>query len=383
MFHRSCPRGRSSLVVAAAAIAAGLLVCRATSAQSVVVDGDCADLAAIAGVSAEDRAFDVAPALRSGFDFTRVFVHYSPKRDTLFLGLDLLDSLEGPGVAGDADGDSNPHDRTHPAVREDQTGVGPNEYYVFEIDTDQDGAFTGYDDLRVVYKANRLRLERGTGDGAAPGLSGRVAIGTRGVPFDSHLPNQNRATEDIEIAVAGYANQDNTPGSFHLRVTAGSSVDSLPDDVSDDGPIGYELGSVLELRTEFADPDQRTLGRCAVAFPGDVVSVAAIVTNNGFEPFRPAWLIFHFPTGLDYVPGSVRGAAEGKMIPRPDGLVVRFVRPGGDTTLEPGETARVTFDIAVVSFPACHMTVRGFAEGMFLDGITCAFSSTETICFVE
>ncbi len=382
MFHRFCPQGRRSSFVVASALAAVLAISRSAPAQSVVVDGDCADLAAIARVAANDRAFDVSPALRSGFDFTRVLVHYYPKSDTLYLGLNLLDSIDGPGVAGDADGDSNPHDRTHAGVREDQVGVGRNEYYVFEIDTDLDGGFTGYEDLRVIYKDNRLKLERGTGDGAAPVTSGRVALGTRGVPFDSHLPNQNRETEDVEIAVAGYANQDNTPGSFGLRVTAGSAVDSLPDDVSD-GPIHYELGSPLTLRTEFADPDQRTLGDCAVAFPGDVVSVAAIVTNEGREPLRPAWLIVHFPTGLDYVPGSVRGAAEGRTIPRPDGLIVRFVRPGGDATLEPGETARVTFDIAIVSFPECHMTVRGYAEGVFMDGITCLFSSTETICFVE
>jgi hypothetical protein len=380
MSHRQFAPARRALAVAFLVAIPSFV-----SAQPIVVDGNLADFEALSTpLVASDAAFDVSPRMRSGFDFTRVLVHYYPKADTLYLGLDFLDSEGGPGVVGDADGDSDPNARTHPEVRTDQFGVGQNEYYVFEIDTDNDGNFSEYGDLRVRYKDNRLSLERGDGHReVAPGLSARIAIGTRGVPFDPRLPNQNRSTDDLEIAIFGYANQDDAPRTFGVRVRAGSSVDSLPDDVSDD-PIEYAFGEVLEFRVFFPDPDQRRLGDCAVAFPGDVVTVAARVTNHSRAALRPAWMIFHFPTGFEYVSGSVANAEEGRMIPTEDGKVIRFVRPGGDATLEPGESATVTFNVALVSFPTCHMTIRAYAEGVLAsDGETCVFSCLEALCFVE
>jgi hypothetical protein len=380
MLHRHRPLRRR---VQFAAFVVSVLLPAVASAQKVMVDGDLSDLGAFAPVVALDPASDVSTIMASGFDFTRVLVHYYPKRDTLYLGLDLMDSFEGPGVAGDADGDKNPSARTHPEVPEDQTGVGPKEYYIFEIDTDQDGNFAGYQDLRVKFKNNAISLERGDGSAPAPGLRGRVAIGTRGASHDPRLPNQNRQTDDVEMSIFGYANQDNTPRSFAVRVRAGSLVDGLPDDTSDD-PIEFGFPEILRFRTRFADPDQRTLGDCAVAFPGDIVTVEATVTNLGAFPLRPAWMVLHFPTGLEYVAGSVGNATEGRDIPSSDGQVVRFVWLGGDAELSPGETATVTFAIRVVSFPTCHMTIRGYAEGVIRDGSNdCEFSCLETICLVE
>lgn len=380
MVHsRRAPFRRTS----SAGFVLSLLLPAVASAQKAMVDGNLADLATETALVVSDPASDVSPIMASGFDFKRVLVHYYPKRDTLYLGLDLVDSAEGPGVAGDSDGDKNPSAVSHPEVPKDQYGIGQNEYYVFEIDTDLDGNFAGYEDLRVKFKNNTLALERGDGSETAPGLRARVAIGTRGASSDPLLPNQNRGTDDVEISIAGFANQDNTPRTFGLRVRAGSTVDSLPDDVSDE-PIAFEFGDALELRTRFSDPGQRMLGDCAVAFPGDVVTVEATVTNRAAAPLRPTWMVLHFPAGLEYVGGSVGNATEGREIPSSDGQIVRFVGLGGDPELAPGESATVTFAIRVVSFPTCHMAIRLYAEGVIRDGTNdCEFSCLETICLVE
>lgn len=376
---RRAPFRRTS----SAAVVLSVLLPSVAAAQKAMVDGDLSDLATETALVVNDPASDVSPIMASGFDFTRVLVHYYPKRDTLYLGLDLVDSFAGPGVAGDSDGDKDPSAVSHPEVPKDQYGIGQNEYYVFEIDTDGDGNFAGYEDLRVKFKNNYLSLERGDAAEVAPGLRARVAVGTRGAATDPRIPNQNRATDDLEISIAGFANQDNTPRTFGLRVRAGSTVDSLPDDVSDE-PIAFEFGAALELRTRFIDPDQRTLGDCAVAFPGDVVTVEATVTNTAAAPLRPTWMVLHFPEGLEYVGGSVDNATEGREIPSSDGQVVRFVGLGGDPELSPGESATVTFAIRVVSFPTCHMAIRLYAEGVIRDGTNdCLFSCLETICLIE
>jgi len=378
------PQLRSSPRIRALVVAACLAVPSIAAAQPLVVDGDLHDFSAVNPTTCHDAGWDVSPHMRSGFDFTRVLVHFFPKQDTVYLGLDFLDTAQGPGVVGDADGDSNPNGRTHPEVAKDQFGVGYNEYYVFEIDTNENGRFDDYADLRVRYKDNRLTLERGSRNRDLPeGLGARIAIGTRGVPFDPHLPNQNRASDDLEISITGYAFVDETPGSFRVRVLAGSSVDSMPDDESDD-IIEYAFGSPLEFDAFFPDPGQRRMGDCAVAFPGDVVTIAARVKNNGSATLRPSWMIFHFPAGFRYVEGSVSNAEVGRMIPIDGGVAVRFVRPGGDSTLSPGEEATVTFDVAIDSFPDCHMTIRAYAEGVLAsDGITCVFSDLDALCIVE
>lgn len=384
MFRRRFRSVRRALAAAASFAVAVSVAPSLVSAQPLAVDGDLADFTAATTFVASDRASDVSARMRSGFDFTRVLVHYYPKTDTLYLGLDLLDSDDGPGVAGDADGDSNPNGLSRGDVRQDEFGVGRNEYYVFEIDADDDGRFDEYFDLRVKYKDNRLVIERGDSHHrAVPEVSGRIAIGTRGAANDPHLPNQNRATEDIEIAIDGYARFDEVPRSFRVRAHAGSLVDSSRDDESDD-TVEYAFGEVLEFRLFFPDPDQRRMSDCAVAMPGDVVTVAGTVTNNGSVTLRPSWLIFHFPNGLRYVEGSVANAEKGRMFPAEDGTVVRFVRPGGDSMLEPGESATVTFNVAADFFPTCHLTIRAYAEGVLSsDGITCIFSSLEALCIVE
>jgi len=381
MLHprNSCPLRRR---VPLAALTLAALWPAIASAQKTTLDGDLSDLTARAAAQSSDPSGDVSPVMASGFDFTRVLVHYAAKKDTLYLGLDLTDA-DGAGVPGDSDGDKNPSGLSHPEVPRDQYGVGQNEYYVFEIDTNQDGNFAGYEDLRVRYKNNVLSLERGDGADPAPGLRGRVMIGTRGATHDPHLPNQNRLTDDLEISIQGFANQDNTPRVFDTRVRAGSTVDGMPDDQNDD-PIEFTFPETLQFRTRFLDPNQRTLGDCAVAFPGDVVLAEAIVTNLGTAPLRPIWMVLHFPEGLEYVSGSVSNATEGREIPTSDGVVVRFVGLGGDPELSPGESATVQFAIKVNSFPNCHMTIRGYAEGVVRDGTNaCEFSCTETICLVE
>ena len=124
MLQRHGPYRRRVLF---AAVVVPLLLPAIAAAQKVMVDGDLTDIAALAPATASDPAWDISPAMPSGFDFTRVLVHYYPKQDTLYVGLDLMDEPAGPGAAGDVDGDGNPSARSHPAVFTDQFGIGQNE----------------------------------------------------------------------------------------------------------------------------------------------------------------------------------------------------------------------------------------------------------------
>ncbi len=355
----------------------------AALAQKVRVDGDLTDIAAVAPATLADPAGDVSPIAASGFDFTRVYAHYYPKRDTLYVGLDLADTVGRVGVPGDADGDGDPSRNTSGRAAADEFGVGYHEFYRVEIDSDLDGSFTGPLDLWIEYRGNDLAMKRGDGTALPPGMRGRIALGTRGAPIDPNIPNQDRNCDDVEISVFGFANLDPAPRSFAVRVRAGSSVDSLPDDSTDDS-LPFSFGEPLVLRTAFVDGGHGSSGDCVIAFPGDVLTVEATVTNAAAGTLRPTWAMFHLPTGIEYVGGSASGAEEGRIISAADGTGIRFVRLGGGGRLETGESVTFRFQVRAVSFPVCHLTIRGYAEGVLAsDGVTCEFSCLETLCILE
>lgn len=353
-------------------------------AQPAIVDGDLADLIGYAQASQSDRESDVTDVLVSGWDFTQVYVYYYPKMDTLFLGLDLQENGDFPGCPGDADGDSNPNDRTRLDVPVDQFGVGEDEAYIFFLDTDVNGSTDDPADLVVVYRNNNLKFLRGDGSPVPPSVTGSIVLGTKGALLDPGMPNSNRDTEDIELAIRNYSHMDFLACDFSLTVFAGSLVDALREDILD-SPLLFSYPEEVQFRTEITDGDGGFFdGVCWNVTPGQAFLVQATITNTGPNVLSPIWINYHFPTGIRYATGSVDGAREGRSVPMGDGTLVRFLRPGGDNSLDPGETEVVTFVVIVDSFPTDPLIVRGYAEGVLTsDKRLCVFSCIGTICFTE
>jgi hypothetical protein len=219
-------------------------------ADEVVVDGDLSDLVAVAQGDGIDPCNELLPLCRIGYDFERVLVYYDWRIDTLYLGIDVMDveeggvclGLPGPGVPGDLDGDGNPNDIGYLPecpVGIDDFGVGLQEIYLLRVDTNADFDFTDPEDVRVVYTANQLRFETGTG---APleGVDGTIVLGVAGAPFDPMIPNQNRQTEDIEVSVDAWSSLCDDPYSFHVEAFAGALLNGLPEDVLQD-PIQVSI----------------------------------------------------------------------------------------------------------------------------------------------
>jgi len=210
--------------------------------SSIVVDGDLADLEAHAQGEAVDPCNEVMPLCRSGFDFVRVLVFYDVEADTLFVGLDVMDvdggacyGLPGPGVAGDTDGDGDPSadgDIPECDVHRDDFGVGRQEFYLVVVDTDFNGRTTDPCDLLVLYENNRLRFFDGTWK-RRPSIQGEIALGMAGAPVDPEIPNGNRVTEDIEIAVRRYSRIDDDPNLFAVDARAGAAFAGLCSDALD------------------------------------------------------------------------------------------------------------------------------------------------------
>jgi hypothetical protein len=352
-------------------------------AQPATVDGDLADLIGYAQQSQSDPLSDVTDALVSGWDFTDVHVYYYPKMDTLYIGLDLQENGDFPGCPGDADGDSNPNDRTRLDVPEDQFGVGADEAYIFDVDTDLNGSNEDFADLVVQYRNNQLRLFRGDGSPVPPSVTGEIVLGVKGALLDPGMPNSNRETEDIELAIRNYSHVDFAACDFTLTVFAGSLVDALKEDILD-VPLAFHYPEEVEFRTDIVDGEGGVFdGTCWNVAAGSHHLVQATITNTGTNTLSPIWINFHFPNGVEYLNDSVDGAIQGRSMPIGGGTLQRFVRPGFDNTLDPGETETITFVIRV-NFPADPLIVRGYAEGVLTsDKRLCIFSCIGTICLTE
>ena len=298
------------LIAAFALLALLGLACPPLLAQPVIVDGDLSDWDAFTphGV-ALDACNELFPLCKSGFDFTRVLVHYDQATDTLFFGIDPMDvedgggcqGIAGPGVPGDADGDLDPcTDGNLPTcpINLDQECVGPDEQYLLKIDTNFDGDFTDLEDIRVVYRGNQLRFEQGNGNPFP--WSGEVMLGMAGAQKTCICANENPDTEDIEIAVHNFSQLDPVPTCFIVDAIAGSLVDIPPEDFLD-APIFVSIATPdISLAKRVRNVTQGTpfnsLGTGANI--GDTVEFEIVVTNTGNITLDPTTVTDNIKAGF-------------------------------------------------------------------------------------
>jgi len=326
----------------------------------VIVDGDLSDIAAVAQGAQSDPFNEICLLAKSGFDLRWVHVYYDEATDTLFFGLDLMDvpdpdfagavGRDGPGVPGDADGNEDPHTADEPAcpIEEEQTGVGPDELYLVKVDTNANGDFNEPEDIRILYRGDMLRFEQGD---STPlfGVTGEVVVGTAGAPVDPLLPNQNRNTEDIEIAVHDWSTLDPVPTCFIVTTFSGSLVDGFPED---------EL--ITPIVIQVADPsvdlqkDVRNVtaggdfADAASVEIGDVVEFRLILDNTGNVPLAPVAIEDLLPADLEFIDGSVVGANVVVREPDPEGERITFKQLEGSNTIPQGDDREVTFQATVL-----------------------------------
>jgi len=286
----------------------------AAGAQVLTVDGDLSDWDALPpdqvglGVDPCNELFNFC---KSGFDFTRILVYYDQDTDTLFFGIDLMDvvdgdptcrGLVGPGVAGDADGDLDPcvdGDLAECEINEDQFCVGPDEQYLFKVDTNFDGDFGDAVDLRVLYRGNSLRFEHGNGTPFT--WPGDVVLGLKGAQTACDCPDSNPETEDIEIAVYNYSELDPVPVCLIVDAIAGSLVDLPPEDFLDE-PILIALSAAdISVDKKVRNVTQGGIFRDVgvAAAPGDTVEFQVTVCNTGNIFLDPVMLFDTLPAGLE------------------------------------------------------------------------------------
>jgi len=335
------------------AIATAALLLASPASGQVVVDGDLADLIAVAQGSQADPINEIIPTCKSGFDLANVHVYYDVAADELYIGLDIMDvppgvGVAGPGVPGDADGDNNPSLAGNPAcpeVEDDQFGVGPDETYLVRIDTDNDGSFDTAVDLRIEYRNNALTLRRGNGTAVPGTLSASIMLGVSGASADPGMPNQNLATSDIEIVVRNYGDLDVVPLCFRLTTFSGSLVDIPPEDVLNQ-PITVNISDpAVDVTLEARNVTQAgafTTSDIAVA-PGDIVEFRMTIDNIGNAPLDPAQLRNTLPAELTFDAGSVVGTVNFTQ----SGQLITFRELGGDKNLPAGVVRQVTFQATV------------------------------------
>lgn len=325
----------------------------------VVVDGDLTDLAAVAQGDQSDPINEICVLSKSGFDIRWAYVYYNIAEDRLYLGMDLMDvpdpiggggfGLNGPGVPGDADGDLDPSTAAEPScpVDEEQAFVGPDELYLIKIDTDADGSFDDFHDVRIAYRGNLLRIEHGDSTPIV-GATGSIVLGTAGVPFDPGMPNQNRLTEDIEFSVDNWSTIDPNPTCFIMTTFSGSLVDGFPED-----------NLITPITVQVADP-QVNLDKLVRNFTqggafadsasveiGDEVEFSLTLTNIGNVDLQPVAIEDHLPEELTFIPGSVVGSGSVIVVPEPGGVLITFKSLGGSNQLPVGEDRTVTFRATV------------------------------------
>jgi uncharacterized repeat protein (TIGR01451 family) len=337
-----------------------LLLAAAGFAQIVVVDGDLSDIRLVAHGQQADPFNEICLLSKSGFDLRWVHVFYDESEDTLYFGLDLMDvpdpdfpgaiGRSGPGVPGDADGDEDPDTATEPScpVQEEQNDIGPDEIYLIKIDTNANGLFGEFEDVRVVYRDNTLRFEHGDSS-PYPGPTGDIVVGTAGAPVDPMLPNQNRNTEDIEIAVHHWSTLDPVPECFIVSTFSGSLVDGFPEDELIT-PIPVEISEpsvLLEKDVRNVSAGGGFASNASVEI-GDVVEFRLLLSNTGNVPLQPVGIVDTLPSELEFIPESVAGATVFKTIPVAGGLEITLRDLEGQPVLPDGVTRTVTFQATVL-----------------------------------
>ncbi len=371
-------RSTTSWIVA---ILLALVISAAASGQ-VIVDGDLSDIKAVAQGDQGDPVNEICLLSKSGFDLRWVYVYYDEAQDKLFFGLDLMDvpdpdggggiGLSGPGVPGDADGDLNPHTATDPScpVEEEQVAIGPDEMYLVKIDTNANGDFNEPEDIRLVYRGDLLRFERGDSTPLFD-ATGEAAVGTAGALVDPLLPNQNRLTEDIEFAVDNWSSLDPVPTCFIVTTFSGSLVDGFPEDELIT-PIEVQVASpAVNLTKEVRNTTQGgTYDDSTSVEIGDMVRFRLTLANEGNVSISPAIINDLLPFELDFVEGSVVGADTVETEVQGDGLLITMKRLSGNKELGVGDSRSVMFDAIVLN--TISGAVVNTAEGGGLPPGECA-----------
>ncbi len=345
-----------------------LLAMASHATAQVVVDGDLTDLIAVAQGSQADPINEIIPTCKSGFDLANVYVFYDTLNDDLFLGLDPMDAPPGVGVAGsgvpgDADGDNDPSAAGNPAcpeVQDDQFGVGPDETYLVRIDTDNDGNFDSAVDLRIEYRNNTLNLEMGDGSPVPGGITGEIVLGVAGAIGNPGMPNQNLATDDIEIVVHNFSLADTVPLCYRLTTFSGSLVDIPPEDVLNQA-ITIDISDPNVVVTNEA----RNVTQGGIftsmdisAADGELVEFRLTVENTGNTPLDPTQLRNTLPAELTFDPLSVVGTANFTEA----GNLITFRELNGNKLLAPGDIRTIIFQ-ATVNSPIPDMVLNSVTGG--------------------
>jgi uncharacterized repeat protein (TIGR01451 family) len=288
---------------------------RALGGAGVVIDGNLQDMIDYAGtVSSPDdgcsfveqdpqkdiRIFDpkiipCAPIVDNyyvnGFDQMLDVLAYDRDVQTLYLGIRVA------GVIGDPDGNGDPNTKCPQATFDDETGIGFDDSYKWEINVDCAGA----PEIEIEVRNNQLTVT-----GAAHGTATYAANGS-----------------DLEVAVEGIV----LPPGYAVRVFSGNIADGLGEDIHQliCSPAGPQI-----LVDKTASPER--------ICPGQNTTFTVVVTNPGSTPLQSVSLVDDLPAGLTYVNGSSNSNC-GVGQPNVNGQQITWP----DFALDPGASCTITF----------------------------------------
>jgi uncharacterized repeat protein (TIGR01451 family) len=181
---------------------------------------------------------------------------YDRSVQTLYLGMRVA------GVIGDPDGNGNPDTRCPEATFEEEVGIGFNDSYTWEINTDCAGA----PEITIEVRDNQVTIT---------GASGNATYAFNG--------------SDLEVAVENLV----LPDAYEVRIFAGNIVDGLGEDLHDltCAPAGPQI-----LVDKTANPER--------ICPNQNTTFTIVVTNPGGTALQSVNLVDDLPANLTYVGGS-------------------------------------------------------------------------------
>jgi uncharacterized repeat protein (TIGR01451 family) len=227
----------------------------------------------------------------NGFDQILDVLAYDRSVETLYLGMRVA------GVIGDPDGNGNPDTRCPEATFDDETGIGFDDSYKWEINVDCAGA----PEITIEVRNNQLTVT-----GATHGATS----------FDFN-------GSDLEVAVEGLE----LPPAYAVRVFAGNIADGLGEDLHEllCLPAGPEI-----IVDKSASPER--------ICPGQNTTFTIIVTNPGPTPLQTVSLVDDLPANLTYVNGSSNSNCG---VGQPSVVGQQITWP--NFALDPGASCTITF----------------------------------------
>jgi uncharacterized repeat protein (TIGR01451 family) len=193
----------------------------------------------------------------NGFDQTLDVLAYDRNQKTLFLGVRVA------GIIGDPDGNGDPNIQCAQATFEDEVGIGFNDAYTWEINTDCAGA----PEIVIELRDNTLTVTGAT-------------TGTKTYAFDG---------SELEVAIENIT----LPPAYAVRVFTGNIVDGLGEDLHQlfCAPSGPQITVDKTANPERICPEANT-------------TFTIVVTNPGGVPLQTVNLTDDIPAGLSFVAGS-------------------------------------------------------------------------------